>query len=107
MYGLIEIGMSSIDLYVYEADYDDIKLSYAKKNSKGIAEFINADSQLTDEGINEISQILSDYKDITDKLDVSQLSVISDTLTYGISNSAYALSKINQQSMLKCKISAE
>lgn len=93
MYGIIDIGSNTIRLKIYTLKDGIIKGIIDKKTFAKLANYINKDGILTNDGISILINILKEYKEILDLLEISKYYFFA---TASLRNAANALDIIKK-----------
>ena len=96
MYAVIDIGSNTIRLVIYKIENGKIISLLNKKYSAGLAGYIDENNKMTDAGILRAIEVLNEFREITDNMNIGEVFPFATAAMRNIDNSLEVLKMIEQ-----------
>lgn len=104
MYGVIDIGSNTIRLSIYKVIDNEIKLFLNKKNIAGLAGYVNKQHCLSSKGIQKAINVLNEYKQILENVEIKHVFVFATASLRNIQNTEQATNIIQEETGLDIQV---
>jgi exopolyphosphatase/guanosine-5'-triphosphate,3'-diphosphate pyrophosphatase len=94
-FGIIDIGSNTIRMNIYQVEMQQFNLLMSTKDAAGLVSYVQ-DGALSDEGIEKLANVLTDFKIILMLLHVDSYAVFATASLRNISNSSEVVSAIEE-----------
>jgi exopolyphosphatase / guanosine-5'-triphosphate,3'-diphosphate pyrophosphatase len=96
MYGVIDIGSNTVRLVVYRTRYGKLTMHFTKKETLGLASYVDKDGNMIDEGVLKTIPVLREFSMLAQRNRVKDLFVIATAAIRNVKNSKDVLSRLEE-----------
>lgn len=97
MYAVIDIGSNTIRLSVFKVSLTGLELVFTKKESAGLAQFIDKNNNMNDEGIQKAIDTLKQFNMILNNVTFNEVYVFATAAIRNAKNSLYVVDCIERE----------
>lgn len=97
-YGVIDIGSNTIRLVIYKWEGGAFSALLNKKESAGLANYVEEDGFLSRDGIRRAEQVLEEFREILDHVPVEQTYVFATASLRNIRNTELVVERLQESS---------
>ena len=104
MYAVIDIGSNTIRLSVFKVYPTGLELVFTKKESAGLAQFVDKNNNMSDEGIDQAIETLKQFDMILKNVSFQEVHVFATAAIRNSNNSLYVVDCIERATGFKIRI---
>lgn len=104
MYGVIDIGSNSIRLSIYRVEQNQIRLILNRKETAGLAGYLDDRQNLSEQGIRKAIRVLQGFQALLDIVKPDLVFVFATASLRNIRNTAEAVEKIRLETPFKVRV---
>ena len=97
-YGVIDIGSNTIRLVIYKWEEPELTALLNKKESAGLANYVDRDGGLSEAGICRAEQALAEFREILEHVEVERTYVFATASLRNISNTGIVVERLRRSS---------
>ncbi len=97
-YGVIDIGSNTIRLVIYKWEEPELTALLNKKESAGLANYVDRDGGLSEAGICRAEQALAEFREILEHVEVERTYVFATASLRNISNTGIVAERLRRSS---------
>ena len=103
LYGIIDIGSSTIRMAVYNIAAGRLEFLYKRKHIVGLAGFVK-DGRMTEEGIRRAAKVLSEYVDFLRAFEIAEVHAFTTAALRNCTNSREAVAELERRTGLHIRV---
>ena len=97
MYAIVDVGSNTVRMNIYKLENDKFHLVMSKKEPVGLASYVR-NGRMLPEGINRCVEILTEFKNLADDLEIKNFRVFATAALRNAKNSKAAVDEIVERS---------
>ncbi len=104
MYGVIDIGSNTVRLVVYRARYGKLTLHFTKKETLGLASYVDQQGNMLDEGVEKTIPVLKEFAMLANRSRVKELYVIATAAIRNVHNRIDVIQRLESETGLSIEL---
>ncbi len=104
MYAVIDIGSNTIRLSSFKKIEENLELLFTKKESAGLAQFIDDSNNMSDEGIEKAISTLKEFSTLVSNVKFKKIYTFATAAIRNVNNSEYVVDCIEKETGLNIDI---